>query len=225
MGTRADFYIGLGKDAEWLGSIAWDGYPGGIDAAVMDAGTEQEFRANLLSFFDGRDDVTPPERGWPWPWNDSRTTDYSYWFSDGKVFVSCCGHKPAPHPLADDEGEEDDPNVPDGEFPDMTNRKNVRFDRGSGILIMPGLANSIMRPPGSACEGRSPEPPPMTDNPKEDREQALNKVARGMLEMVKDIKVDGPHWGLGGSALILYCSHDQAQALIDAITFARNFKT
>jgi len=26
MGTRADFYVGMGKDAEWLGSVAWDGY-------------------------------------------------------------------------------------------------------------------------------------------------------------------------------------------------------
>lgn len=25
MGTRADFYSGRGKTAEWLGSIAWDG--------------------------------------------------------------------------------------------------------------------------------------------------------------------------------------------------------
>ena len=30
MGTRADFYIGKGTDAEWLGSIAWNGYPDGI---------------------------------------------------------------------------------------------------------------------------------------------------------------------------------------------------
>lgn len=27
MGTRADFYIGRGENAEWLGSIAWDGDP------------------------------------------------------------------------------------------------------------------------------------------------------------------------------------------------------
>jgi hypothetical protein len=30
MGTRADFYIGRGTEAEWLGSVAWDGYPGGV---------------------------------------------------------------------------------------------------------------------------------------------------------------------------------------------------
>ena len=26
MGSRADFYIGEGTEAEWLGSVAWDGY-------------------------------------------------------------------------------------------------------------------------------------------------------------------------------------------------------
>lgn len=30
MGTRADFYVGRGEQAEWLGSIAWDGNPGAI---------------------------------------------------------------------------------------------------------------------------------------------------------------------------------------------------
>jgi hypothetical protein len=30
MGTRADFYIGCGRDSEWIGSIAWDGYPDGL---------------------------------------------------------------------------------------------------------------------------------------------------------------------------------------------------
>lgn len=27
MGTRADFYVGTGANAEWLGSIAYDGHP------------------------------------------------------------------------------------------------------------------------------------------------------------------------------------------------------
>lgn len=30
MGTRADFYVGKGPNAEWLGSTAMDGYPEGI---------------------------------------------------------------------------------------------------------------------------------------------------------------------------------------------------
>ena len=27
MDERADFYVGRGEDAEWLGSITWNGYP------------------------------------------------------------------------------------------------------------------------------------------------------------------------------------------------------
>jgi hypothetical protein len=33
MGTRADFYVGRGPDAEWLGSVAMDGYPSGVFGA------------------------------------------------------------------------------------------------------------------------------------------------------------------------------------------------
>ncbi len=31
MGTRADFYTGRGQTAQWLGSIAWGGYPVGTE--------------------------------------------------------------------------------------------------------------------------------------------------------------------------------------------------
>lgn len=31
MSTRADFYVGRGAEAEWIGSISWDGYPDGVD--------------------------------------------------------------------------------------------------------------------------------------------------------------------------------------------------
>ncbi len=34
MGTRADFYVGLGEQAEWLGSVAWDGNPDNDVAAI-----------------------------------------------------------------------------------------------------------------------------------------------------------------------------------------------
>lgn len=34
---------------------------------------------------------SPPD-GWPWPWNDSQTTDYSYAFDGGEVFKSVFGY-------------------------------------------------------------------------------------------------------------------------------------
>jgi hypothetical protein len=134
MGTRADFYVGRGVDAEWIGSIAWDGYPPGITplseemvrayrggpmthksiewpkgAHLFDATTEAEYRERVERFFQYRDDVTRPADGWPWPWEDSRTTDYAYAFDGGKVWASCFGYEwfdpTQPEPELGDEGE------------------------------------------------------------------------------------------------------------------------
>ena len=92
MGTRADFYVGRGEQAEWLGSIGWDGYPSGIPDTVLNAHHEAAYRAAVAAFFATRDDVTLPEQGWPWPWNDSRITDYAYAFDEGGVYYSYFGH-------------------------------------------------------------------------------------------------------------------------------------
>lgn len=86
MGTRADFYVGKGKDAEWIGSIAWDGYRSGISGYILKAKTEANFRKAVEVFFSKRDDVRLPKDGWPWPWNDSGLSDCSYWFFDGKCW-------------------------------------------------------------------------------------------------------------------------------------------
>ena len=87
MGTRADFYVGIGKDAEWLGSVAFDGYEWEEDgdSRIAKATTEKEYRAAVAEMLGSRDDATLPEMGWPWPWNDSNTTDYAYAFKNGTV--------------------------------------------------------------------------------------------------------------------------------------------
>lgn len=84
MGTRADFYVAKPEGLEWLGSIAWDGYA--IDHVAL-ASTEEGFRLSIEEFFASRDDVTRPDRGWPWPWNDSHLTDYAYVFVEGAGVV------------------------------------------------------------------------------------------------------------------------------------------
>src|ERR1019366_740841 len=56
MGTRADFYIGRGASAEWLGSIAWDGHPDSVAAAVLRATTEDKYRAALVKHMHERED-------------------------------------------------------------------------------------------------------------------------------------------------------------------------
>ena len=131
MGTRADFYVAKPEGLEWLGSIAWDGYE--IDHVAL-ASTEEQYRQSLEEFFAGRDDVTRPERGWPWPWEDSNTTDYGYVFiEDHGVVFKCFGGevRSAADPDKIVEGV-------DFTYPDMSDRKRVRADAGSGIIVVRG---------------------------------------------------------------------------------------
>lgn len=138
MGTRADFYTRNEKSMEYLGSIAFDGYE--IDDNVLQAKTEQSFREELAKFFSDRNDYSVPEQhGWPWPWNDSRTTDYSYVFENGKVLASNWGralYDPLIQQADENGGDEQDEQKLDNFWPDMSALKNVRFDKGSGLLII-----------------------------------------------------------------------------------------
>jgi hypothetical protein len=135
MGTRADFYVGRGVEAEWLGSIAWDGYPAGVDDAVHLSDNEEEYRRNVAAFLT-REDATLPEYGWPWPWDDSATTDYAYAFDAGRVYASSSGHEWfAVDTLAENYGEPDDRGGKVASFPDMKERKNVTLGKRSGVIV------------------------------------------------------------------------------------------
>lgn len=132
MGTRADFYIGRGEQAEWLGSIAWDGDPYGMPVRLLHAATEQQFRAEVEIFLASRDDATLPDQGWPWPWSNSHTTDYAYAFDGDMVWATCFGYfwfdPKGEHPECDDETKHT-------RFPDMTARQNfVHGGPRSGVI-------------------------------------------------------------------------------------------
>lgn len=95
MGTRADFYIrdnSQDKWMYWLGSIGWDGYPEGIDKSILKAIDLEVFKKEVGNFL-GREDATCNKEGWPWPWEDSNTTDYSYVFDMAakQVFITAFG--------------------------------------------------------------------------------------------------------------------------------------
>lgn len=141
MGTRADFYVGRGEDAEWLGSIAWDGYPDGVFAGASQLFTAPvsaaEWRAWVQDLL-GREDGTTPELGWPWPWEDSRTTDYAYALDDGAIWGTSFGYAWfRVDPKVENFGEpDDDPHVKTAVFPDMTSRKNVTYGKRSGVIIV-----------------------------------------------------------------------------------------
>lgn len=143
MGTRADFYAEPepGKLA-WLGSIAWDGYPSGVDESVLKATDAETYQTEVAKFLK-REDGTTPDEGWPWPWEDSRTTDYAYLFRDGKVFASSFGYDwfvvdldkvNGGEPMTED-GDHAGSKMADGIFPDMTDVQNVTYGKRSGLLI------------------------------------------------------------------------------------------
>lgn len=132
MGTRADFYLGRGENAEWIGSVAMDAYPDGIATAVLSAASEDGFTAALLRFIADRDDFTSPEDGWPWPWKDSCLTDYSYAYEDGAVWTSRFGGQW----IRSIEGEPDRNLPKTATFPDMTERMAVAFDQRSGAIFV-----------------------------------------------------------------------------------------
>lgn len=148
MGTRADFYVGRGESAEWLGSIAWDGYPSGVagkkfggsagDVAhcpLFTATTEAAFRSAVAEELASRQDGTIPEQGWPWPWDDSGTTDYSYAFDDGVVYATNWGYRwwKAADALPEYERK---PPTKEAVFPDMKSRQNVTLGKRSGVIVV-----------------------------------------------------------------------------------------
>jgi hypothetical protein len=146
--------VGKGKSAEWIGSIAWDGYRSAIPAQVLNCESEEAFRHAVTQFIASREDGTKPEQGWPWPWETSATTDCHYWFFDGLCWEGCGDHSdggtekwvPANEPEPDftdcDEDSEraiylkwfkDREPV---EFPDMSKMKQrEKFGAHSGVMV------------------------------------------------------------------------------------------
>lgn len=136
MGTRADFYVGRGESAEWLGSIGWDGYPDGIPPYVLACKDADAFRKQVRKFLKSRDDASFPKDGWPWPWDNSRTTDYAYAFDKGHVRASCFGYawfNPRRPQRDRTEGEKV------AVFPDMSKGKRRQiFGKHSGVIVVGG---------------------------------------------------------------------------------------
>lgn len=86
MGSRASFWIGnpCDPEREWLGCIAWDGYPSGLPELV---GVENEEGFRLaVEKLKGRDDFSRPENGWPFPWKDVFETGWTYAFFQGRLY-------------------------------------------------------------------------------------------------------------------------------------------
>lgn len=129
MGSKADFYVGRGTDAEWIGSIAWDGLPAAMPPTLVGALDEDTYRKEVDDLLSKRGDALKAEDGWPWPWDTSHGTKYAYAFDGGRVWTCCYGSSwwQATHPE-----------------PDHTSlkRKAARFPsmalvkKGGGVLVI-----------------------------------------------------------------------------------------
>jgi hypothetical protein len=154
MGTRADFYVGRGEKAEWLGSVAWDGHPENF-RAILKAKTETAFRKAVAKELKQRDDATLPADGWPWPWKDSHLTDYAYAFEGGATYLTEHVRNPEPCPNCeygkakawlktgkrysrDEDGYLKSSHEGVCEFPSMTRRQAVAMpgSQRSGVMVL-----------------------------------------------------------------------------------------
>jgi len=104
VGTRADFYLGRGERAIWLGSISLNAAPGrlaeGRDAPrVLATRSPHVFRAAAQaiirkSLVNGDAWSAGQGAAWPWPWPTSEQTDYAYaWDNQCVLHDDCLEHK------------------------------------------------------------------------------------------------------------------------------------
>ena len=149
MGTRADFYRGLGEDAVWLGSVGMDGDPEaiaeliGVDDAESFT-TSEQWQEAVTRVLLAHDEGTHPTWGWPWPWDDSRTTDYAYaWTRHCGVLVSSFGTPWSSLEYALHHGCAGE--VGTTVFPDMSAVRNTRWDSGNAPMLISatGLFNEV----------------------------------------------------------------------------------
>ena len=141
MGTRADFFIGIGPAAEWIGSTSYDGDPEGWGKQPLAARTEDEFRAAVEEMLNSDALVTRPSEGWPWPWEDFRTSDFAYaWDPARNTGVASSGRPwvTAAELVADRDCIYAGERLRDDEVPDM--RKGPQGDvlGKSGLILLRG---------------------------------------------------------------------------------------
>ena len=89
MGTRADFYIDI-IEPKWIGSITQDGQPWNIPCKILIQNNVTMYEETVVEFLHTRRAIIESMgRNWPWPWEDSRMTDYSYFFANqpGAVYA------------------------------------------------------------------------------------------------------------------------------------------
>jgi hypothetical protein len=88
--TTADFYLGRGASAIWIGSVGAYGKPETLPRGVVSAGSQEAFRGAVKRMVHSVSQGVSPEIGWPWRRN-SLQTDYVYAWDEERIFVSVAG--------------------------------------------------------------------------------------------------------------------------------------
>ncbi len=145
MGTRSDYYIMKEEKVIWLGSCGWDGYPNGIPEDLVNINLEEDFRNSVFGLIEENDGYN---KNWPWPWGNSRTTDFTYVFKDNNVYVTSYIDGEDVFVLMKDylqnqekfqdeeEGLEKFKQQINFPYPDMTKIQKVDFGKGNGVIVL-----------------------------------------------------------------------------------------
>lgn len=142
MGTYADFYVGRGPKARWVGSIDSDGQPENMPKEIRRASTARAFRAAVRfrlrkmnrSPLGGA--VVAGEGEWPHSWTNSAKSDFAYAFDRGLVYVSNFGGPWIPIADLRRRPRKEDDSAVAVVFPEMTPGKGrARF---GPLIFVPG---------------------------------------------------------------------------------------
>lgn len=109
MGTRADFYVEKYDRLMWVGSLYRDGDPTKIPTEILIQVNAATYEEAVVEFLESKDSAIRSNGDkWPWPWADSRMTDYSYLFKRdmGKVLAYSPGETHLFDPLKIVQGED-----------------------------------------------------------------------------------------------------------------------
>ena len=91
---KADFYVGMGRDAEWVGSVHKCGEIWALSTEILIQVNKTMYEESVVEYINLCEGIVANHVcQWPWAWADSRMTDYSYIFIPEyeKVYMSIEG--------------------------------------------------------------------------------------------------------------------------------------
>jgi hypothetical protein len=81
MGSRADFYVGIGNQAEWLGTLLNNGDVWHTPLEIIIQESQIMYEELVIEHLKNNNGIIKDDGGkWPHKWQDSLMTDYSYIF-------------------------------------------------------------------------------------------------------------------------------------------------